>query len=103
MDGACCGHRDVVEILLEHCGNVNYTNSLNGSTALSLAAQKADVDMMSLLIDRGASLDVVDGDGDGLVENALSGGKLENAKYLLGLGLHLGRKSLFAAVYSGES
>jgi hypothetical protein len=58
------GHVGVAELLLEHGADVNYPPAKgHGRTAFEGAAEKARVDMMSLLVSRGLDFDLV-------VENA---------------------------------
>ena len=93
MLGAKYGRNDVVQTLLGKQADYNSV-SINGSTALSVAAEHAGVDTLTLLVNYGANLDTVDNDGDALIACAILGGNKENAEYLLSLGAPLGETAL---------
>lgn len=62
----------VIELLLEHGARLEATRT-NGSSALHIACEKGHVQMTRMLLDRSASLTVLDSDGDTPILSALLG------------------------------
>ena len=56
------GTRDLVRVLLKHKANVNLQDRF-GASPLLIAIEQDNVDVIPILLDAGASLDVTDGEG----------------------------------------
>ena len=83
LDAARTGDRAKVVALLDLGVSVNTTNKY-GVSALGFAAERGHVDIVRLLVERGADVNVVDSFyGSRPVEFALRGGHLNIAVYLL--------------------
>ncbi|XP_059470956.1 ankyrin-3-like isoform X1 [Neocloeon triangulifer] len=78
------GHFVVAELLLSKGANVNARDDDN-CTALIIASQLSSEDMCRFLVESGADLNAVNKYENDSLHLACFGGKLENAKYLLGL------------------
>ena len=63
----------------------------NGMTPLSLAAMNGNIDLLRILLENKAALDVVDSNGRTAVNYALSRVHKESAEYLLSMGALLGK------------
>jgi len=83
LDAARAGDRSQVVALLDSGVSVNTANKY-GVSALGFAAERGHFDMVRLLVDRGADVNVVDSFyGSRPVDFALRGGHLNIAVYLL--------------------
>src|SRR5688572_28430166 len=83
LDAARAGDRSRVIALLDSGVSVNTTNKY-GVSALGFAAERGHFDLVRLLVERGADVNVVDSFyGSRPVEFALRGGHLNIAVYLL--------------------
>src|SRR5688572_8621096 len=83
LDAARTGDRAKVVVLLDSGISVNTTNKY-GVSALGFAAERGHFDIVRLLVERGADVNVVDSFyGSRPVEFALRGGHLNIAVYLL--------------------
>jgi len=71
------GHTDAAKLLVERGADVNVTDTFYSFTALNAAAQKDNVAIVNLLLDKGAA------GGDGLLKAAAGTGKTEMVKSLL--------------------
>ncbi|XP_059470991.1 uncharacterized protein LOC132193991 isoform X3 [Neocloeon triangulifer] len=102
------GHVAVAEFLLSKGAKVNARDE-NNKTPLASAAQFSSEEMCRFLVGKDADLSAVDNYGDDALHLACQGGKLHNAKYLLGLNGfsvekkgHLGRTALHCAAFNGH-
>jgi hypothetical protein len=75
-------HRAVISRLFE-VGDVNIRASQHGQTALMLAVSHGRLDMVKLLVDAGADLNVRDEDGSTALMCAAEHGYMEMVKYLM--------------------
>ncbi len=66
MHAAWFEHMDVMGILIDKGADVN-ARSKNGATALILAADKGNAEIVKFLIDRGADINAKDGNGTALI------------------------------------
>lgn len=104
MYAAHRGRTEIVRLLNSPPLPSVFLNAVSGlgHTALSLAAKRGSVEMLTFLHEQGASLDTLHEHGDTVVGCALIEGKIDNAEYLLSLGVPLGRTALVCAVLSEE-
>ena len=75
-------HRAVISRLFE-VGDVNIRASQHGQTALMLAVSHGRLDMVKLLVDSGADLNIRDEDGSTALMCAAEHGYMEMVKYLM--------------------
>merc|ERR1712223_1386212 len=75
-------HRAVISRLFE-VGDVNIRASQHGQTALMLAVSHGRLDMVKLLVDSGADLNIRDEDGSSALMCAAEHGQTEIVKYLM--------------------
>ena len=77
------GHTESAKVLLSNPKvNVNQTDR-DGRTALSFAAKRGSVEMTSMLLERGAYLNLADQNGDTPLMKAVKNGSLGTVKALL--------------------
>ncbi|KAG1685801.1 KN motif and ankyrin repeat domain-containing protein 1 [Nymphon striatum] len=74
--------KDVVKRLLQ-LGDINVKAAQNGQTALMLAVSHGRLDMVTLLVDAGAAVNIQDNDGSTALMCASEHGHIEIVKYLL--------------------
>ena len=77
-------HTDVAKFLLDHGADLEAT-AVDGRTPLFAAVEdvKDDTSLVKLLLARGAKTDVLDRDGDNLLEKAAASGNVEVAQILI--------------------
>lgn len=74
-------HFDIVNLLLDHGSDINH--NISGSTPLGNATYYGRTEMVKLLIERGADVNLADEFGQTPLSCACSGGELEIVKILL--------------------
>jgi ankyrin repeat protein len=101
------GNLATVKLLIDNGADVNAVRKDSGSTALHQAAIYGTEEIVRLLVERGAGVNAASKRGDRPLNWALSGGRTNNAKYLLSKGASLNMKGhdpvnlLHAALASG--
>jgi ankyrin repeat protein len=70
-DAALGGHREIVELLLDHGADINIKDQESGATPLYYAASMGRVEVVELLIGKGADLTLKNKRGRGPVEAAV--------------------------------
>ncbi len=73
---------ETVAVLIDAGANVNATETTEGFTALMTAAAVGEVDVVKLLLQRGADPSIVDEDNDTAKNHAVTAGKPETAALL---------------------
>jgi ankyrin repeat protein len=71
------GHTDVVKLLIERGARVDVKDSFYGMTALGGAADKSNIEIVNMLLDKGAP------GGDGILASAAGRGKTDLVKALV--------------------
>ena len=98
MRAAACGHDDAVRLLLSHPKiNINHQDR-HGYTSLILSAQHGDIDVVQVLLDKGADPEVTEtpGGGDGTALNrAIDYNNVSVVQLLVERGANVHHKDIF--------
>lgn len=86
------GSTKVLEILLDHGAQIEWTNSIN-VTPLQASVIRGDLEMVKALVKRGALLDKFDSYGETAVYDAAARGRIEIVTYLAEAGADLDIKN----------
>ena len=86
MEASECGKVDSVDVLLQWSVSIDAAKPDTGETALMLASFKGNDGVVSLLCQKGASVDAKSKDGKTALFYAALGGQVETMKILLGKG-----------------
>ena len=81
-DAALGGHREVVQLLLDHGADVNIRDEESGATPLYYAASLGRVEVVKLLIERGADVGLKNRRGLGPIEAAVESNQNEAAELM---------------------
>ena len=86
---------EVVECLLHYGADINYSNSEDMMDVLPLmaACKNENLGMMNYLLDKGAEIDRVGGNGNSILETAVETGNRELVQFLIDKGANLEIKS----------
>ena len=86
---ASCNNLEAMQFLVLQGANVNSYNRLTGSTSLHEAAERGQIEMMTLLLDNGADIESQNNRGFTPLFSAAKSGKLEAVKLLLERGANV--------------
>ncbi|KAF2968926.1 hypothetical protein GQX73_g4640 [Xylaria multiplex] len=78
------GHMEAAQCLLEAGSPKLDVGSRNGSTLLSAAMMKDNLELIKILLERGVPIDILDGDGVPLINKAVVKQKTDMVKLLVG-------------------
>jgi ankyrin repeat protein len=104
IDAALYGHEEIARYLLAHGSKANLMSPASGGTALFIALNADNTDMLKLLIQGGANVNQADKEGETPLMIASSGGDAEMVAFLKGMGAKFNSPSeeFFCAASRGD-
>ena len=89
------GHKDIVELLLDKCIDINQTNEYWKRNALHVASEKGHSEIVKLLIDRGIDINLQDIDGSNALHLAFLNDKRDIVELLIEKGIDIRQQNNF--------